>query len=93
MSKQISESICTFSNELMDQDDLVESLFKKRKGKGSKKNKGSSDDEPRSISANLYMPMVCHKMLLICCYNPKCIYVVSLTYLISSNPIRQEMET
>nr|QSB36977.1 olfactory receptor 1 [Frankliniella intonsa] len=57
VSKQINSSMCTLSNELLEPDDQVESIFKKRKGKSSKKSKDISEDEPKSITANLYMPM------------------------------------
>lgn len=57
MSKRINESVCMLSNDLLDPDDLVESIFKKRKAKGSKKSKGSGENDPKSITANLYLPM------------------------------------
>lgn len=59
VNDQISDSVCTLSNEMMDPDDLVENIFKKQKGKSSKKKGGKgSGDEPKIISASLYMPLV-----------------------------------
>ncbi|XP_026276961.1 protein odr-4 homolog [Frankliniella occidentalis] len=57
VSDQINNSICTLSNELLEPEEQVDSIFKKRKGKTHKKSKGLTEDEPKSITANLYMPM------------------------------------
>lgn len=55
----INQSVCTLSNELMAPDDLVENVLKKQKGKSSKKKSGKgSGDEPKVITAGLYMPQI-----------------------------------
>ncbi|KAJ1522868.1 hypothetical protein ONE63_002012 [Megalurothrips usitatus] len=58
ISKQVQESVCTLSNQLLGPDELVENIFKKQKGKSGKKTKGGGDDEPnKNVIANLYMPL------------------------------------